>query len=115
VKDLEFLTRRTLAFGSWVVVMEDRIKPLSFVFQDLVPPPIGTDPHDAAKKNDKCRARHGKLVGRKGLEILTPNSLALSSRGVVPHLTPDVLAQHTQLPGLLLGLEDCEFCAPKWL
>ena len=54
------------------------------------------------------RARLGRLAirGRKDLE--TPCFLALTSRGVVPHVTPDVLAAHTQIGGVHMALEDCK-------
>lgn len=45
------------------------------------------------------------LKGRKALD--TPGFLAISSRGVVPHITPDVLSDHTQICGVHIGLEDC--------
>ncbi|RDL38768.1 putative Queuine tRNA-ribosyltransferase-like protein [Venustampulla echinocandica] len=51
-------------------------------------------------------ARIGKLsvAGRKDLE--TPNFFSLSSRGAVPHLTPDVISAHTQFGGVYMALED---------
>lgn len=53
-------------------------------------------------------ARLGKLslAGRKDLE--TPNFFPLSSRGAVPHLTPDVISGHTQFGGVYMALEDCK-------
>jgi queuine tRNA-ribosyltransferase len=47
-----------------------------------------------------------RVQGRK--EVETPNLMAVSSRGVVPHLTPDVIA-NTQITGVHMALEDCEF------
>ncbi|KAG9229785.1 putative Queuine tRNA-ribosyltransferase-like protein [Amylocarpus encephaloides] len=51
-------------------------------------------------------ARLGKLslTGRK--DINTPNFFAVSSRGVVPHLTPDVISAHAQTGGIHMALED---------
>jgi len=51
--------------------------------------------------------RIGRLVfqGRKELE--TPNFIAITSRGVVPHISPDVIAAHTQIGGIHMALEDC--------
>jgi queuine tRNA-ribosyltransferase subunit QTRTD1 len=53
-------------------------------------------------------ARVGTLniPGRKALG--TPNFFAISSRGVVPHLTPDVILTHTQFGGIHMALEDCK-------
>jgi queuine tRNA-ribosyltransferase accessory subunit len=52
--------------------------------------------------------RLGRLVikGRQDLE--TPNFFAVSSRGVVPHLTPDVISVHTSIGGVHMALEDCK-------
>jgi queuine tRNA-ribosyltransferase subunit QTRTD1 len=54
-------------------------------------------------------ARLGRLAikGRKVLE--TPNFLAVSSRGVLPHMTPDVIIASTRIEGVHMALEDCEF------
>jgi queuine tRNA-ribosyltransferase subunit QTRTD1 len=51
--------------------------------------------------------RLGRLAvwGRK--EIETPNSFAVSSRGVIPHMTPDVIRSISQLGGVHMALEDC--------
>jgi queuine tRNA-ribosyltransferase subunit QTRTD1 len=46
-----------------------------------------------------------ELKGRRVIE--TPGFLAITSRGVVPHLTPDVLAQYASFGGVHLALEDC--------
>lgn len=53
--------------------------------------------------------RLGRLTveGRKDLE--TPGFLAITSRGVIPHMTPDVIAAHARLPGVYFALEDCRF------
>jgi queuine tRNA-ribosyltransferase subunit QTRTD1 len=47
-----------------------------------------------------------QVQGRKDLE--TPNFIAVSSRGVVPHMTPDVIATSTQVGGVHMALEDCK-------
>ncbi|CAL3970244.1 unnamed protein product [Diplocarpon coronariae] len=44
------------------------------------------------------------LPGRK--DLFTPDYLAVSSRGVVAHITPDVLTSHTQFTGVHMALED---------
>jgi queuine tRNA-ribosyltransferase accessory subunit len=58
---------------------------------------------------DEAGSRLGRLAlkGRKDLE--TPNFLAVSSRGVVPHITPDIISTQTQIGGVHIALEDCEF------
>ncbi|KAG4035568.1 hypothetical protein MFRU_001g03370 [Monilinia fructicola] len=50
--------------------------------------------------------RLGRLTveGRKDLE--TPDFIAISSRGVIPHMTPDVIAAHARVPGVHFALED---------
>lgn len=52
-------------------------------------------------------ARVGRLAIPKRVPVDTPNYFALTSRGVVPHLTPDVLSKHTRLGGMYMALEDC--------
>jgi hypothetical protein len=53
--------------------------------------------------------RLGKLAvpGRKPLS--TPHHLATTSRGIVPHLTHDVMRDHTSIGGLYMALEDCTY------
>ncbi|KAL7816947.1 tRNA-guanine transglycosylase family protein [Trichoderma aethiopicum] len=55
---------------------------------------------------DGSAARLGKLSlpGKKVIE--TPNFFAVTSRGAVPHLTPDNLSRHTSVSGLYMALED---------
>lgn len=54
-------------------------------------------------------ARIGRLTipGRKAMN--TPNFFSVTSRGVVPHITPDVLLEHTDIRGVHMGIEDCKF------
>lgn len=47
------------------------------------------------------------LSGREAIE--TPHYLGLTSRGVVPHLSQDNLAQQTSISGVYAALEDCRF------
>ena len=42
--------------------------------------------------------------------IQTPHYLATTSRGIVPHLTPDVQSSHTSIDGVYISLEDCSVC-----
>lgn len=53
-------------------------------------------------------ARIGRLALPKCQPVDTPNFLALASRGVVPHITPDNIDKHTQLAGAYMALEDCK-------
>jgi queuine tRNA-ribosyltransferase subunit QTRTD1 len=48
-----------------------------------------------------------RIAGRKDVE--TPNFFSISSRGVVPHLAPDIISAHTQFAGVHMALEDCKF------
>ena len=41
--------------------------------------------------------------------LLTPNFIAATSRGVVPHISQDVLQKHTDIGAVYMGLEDCTF------
>jgi queuine tRNA-ribosyltransferase subunit QTRTD1 len=53
--------------------------------------------------------RLGRLKFEGRNELNTPNFIALTSRGAVPHMTPDVVAKHTDIRGMHMALEDCEF------
>lgn len=57
---------------------------------------------------DGSAARLGKLSfpGKKVVE--TPNFFAVTSRGAIPHLTPDNLKRHTSINGMYMALEDCK-------
>lgn len=56
---------------------------------------------------DGSAARLGKLSlpGKKVID--TPNFFAVTSRGAVPHLTPDNLSRHTSVSGVYMAFEDC--------
>jgi len=58
---------------------------------------------------DGSAARLGRLAiaGRQSLE--TPNFFAVTSRGAVPHITPDNASKHLQIGGAYMALEDCRF------
>jgi hypothetical protein len=45
------------------------------------------------------------IAGRKPLA--TPHYIPLSSRGALPHISHDVLRDHTMLNSIYVGLEDC--------
>lgn len=52
--------------------------------------------------------RLGLLKLAKRRDIETPNLLALTSKGSVPHLTPDVLGAETAIQAIHAGFEDCK-------
>ena len=51
--------------------------------------------------------RLGRLIISNGNVFDTPAFIAPSSRGVVPHLTPDSLRNCTKIKGVYTALEDC--------
>ncbi|KAL7949125.1 tRNA-guanine(15) transglycosylase-like protein [Trichoderma barbatum] len=55
---------------------------------------------------DGSAARLGKMSfpGKKVID--TPNFFAVTSRGAIPHLTPDNLRRHTSVNGFYMALED---------
>ncbi|KAI2602038.1 tRNA-guanine transglycosylase [Hypoxylon sp. NC1633] len=55
---------------------------------------------------DGGHARVGLLALPKRIPIETPNFFGLASRGVIPHMTPDVISKHTRLSGSYMALED---------
>lgn len=57
---------------------------------------------------DDLRPRLGCLSMRGRKEIQTPCYFALSSRGVVPHITQDMMKDNLSISGLYTALEDCE-------
>jgi len=61
-----------------------------------------------AASSNSLGPRLGKLSlpGKRSIE--TPHYLAVTSRGVVPHLTQDNFAHHTDITGVYVGLEDCK-------
>ncbi|KAI1772985.1 tRNA-guanine transglycosylase [Hypoxylon cercidicola] len=50
--------------------------------------------------------RVGQLALPKRKRIDTPNFFALTSRGAIPHMTPDVITKHTEVSGSYMALED---------
>ncbi|KAJ9134717.1 Queuine tRNA-ribosyltransferase accessory subunit 2 [Coniochaeta hoffmannii] len=55
---------------------------------------------------DGVGARLGRLVFSGGRTIETPNFFAITSRGAVPHITPDNLSKHVPVQGTYVALED---------
>ncbi|KAF3935311.1 hypothetical protein ABW19_dt0206833 [Dactylella cylindrospora] len=58
-------------------------------------------------------ARIGVLQLSKGFTLQTPNFLTPTSRGVVPHLSPDNLEKNTGVIGVYVALEDFIEKAPQ--
>jgi hypothetical protein len=52
--------------------------------------------------------RLGRLSFQGRSSIETPHYLALSSRGVIPHLSQDMVKENTAINGFYSALEDCE-------
>lgn len=58
---------------------------------------------------DGVAARVGRLAFAGRLPMETPNFISNTSRGAVPHLTPDNVSKHLQTVGTYMALEDCEY------
>jgi len=56
-------------------------------------------------------ARLGQLRVRDRKVIETPNYFAVTSRGVVPHITPDAISEYAEFGGVHMALEDCKCSA----
>ncbi|KAH9904962.1 tRNA-guanine transglycosylase [Xylariomycetidae sp. FL2044] len=56
--------------------------------------------------SDAIAARTGRLRLPKRKPIDTPNYIGITSRGAIPHMTPDVVTKHSDLGGVHLALED---------
>ncbi|KAI1173463.1 tRNA-guanine transglycosylase, partial [Nemania sp. FL0916] len=59
-----------------------------------------------AAANDGVGARLATLSLPKRASIDTPNFIGLTARGAVPHVTPDNVAQRSELGGVYIALED---------
>lgn len=53
-------------------------------------------------------ARLGRVSLPQRQTFDTPNFFAVTSRGAVPHLTPDTVARHGSFPGVYMAMEDCK-------
>jgi queuine tRNA-ribosyltransferase accessory subunit len=51
--------------------------------------------------------RCGRLALQGRVALDTPTFIGITSRGVVPHLTPDVYSKYSELHGCHMALEDC--------
>lgn len=57
--------------------------------------------------NGASRLGRLSLTQRKPIE--TPNYIATTSRGTIPHITPDNISKHVSFGGAYMALEDCTF------
>jgi queuine tRNA-ribosyltransferase len=57
---------------------------------------------------DGIAARVGRLAFAGRRPIDTPNYIGMTSRGSLPHITPDNVGRHLQVTGAYMALEDCE-------
>jgi hypothetical protein len=53
--------------------------------------------------------RLGRLLRHGRTHLPTPHYAVTTSRGVVPHISQDVLQRHTSIRGVYIALEDCRF------
>jgi queuine tRNA-ribosyltransferase accessory subunit len=67
------------------------------------------------KATEATGPRLGTLAvpGRHTIDV--PNLLGNTSRGVVQHLTQDNFQKKTQLKGVYVALEDCEYPATSYI
>ncbi len=59
-------------------------------------------------KSERFGPRLGSLVRAGRAAVETPHYLATTSRGVVPHVSPDVLQKSTDVSAVYIPLEDCK-------
>ena len=57
---------------------------------------------------DHVGPRLGRFSVKGRQDLVTPNLWAIGSRGVVPHISPDLISSQTQIGGIHLALEDCK-------
>ncbi|KAJ4306286.1 hypothetical protein N0V88_001085 [Collariella sp. IMI 366227] len=59
-----------------------------------------------AVAKDGAAARLGRLAVAGRTPIDTPNFIAMTSRGTLPHITPENVSRHLQVTGTYMALED---------
>lgn len=52
-------------------------------------------------------ARVGRLAAANRTPLDTPTFVGVTSRGAIPHLTPDVISKLTDIRAAYMALEDC--------
>ncbi|KAK6498708.1 hypothetical protein TWF481_011285 [Arthrobotrys musiformis] len=83
------------------------------VLKTAVTDVAATTTHQPGATTTAAAARTGVLNLSKGFTLHTPNFLAPTSRGVVPHLSPDNLERNTGVEGVFVALEDFIEKAPQ--
>lgn len=53
-------------------------------------------------------ARLGQLTLQQKHRINTPHYIVSTSRGAIPHLSPDNIIRHTRISAVYFALEDCK-------
>lgn len=56
---------------------------------------------------DETSPRLGEVHFPRRMPMSTPHYISLTSRGAVPHLTQDMMRDHTSISGVYAALEDC--------
>lgn len=83
------------------------VKHLAAMFSEYPNPGIFTIlAIDESGEHSSARLGKVTLAGRNAVK--TPNFFAVTSRGAVPHLTPDVVLEHAHFGGVHMALEDCK-------
>ncbi|KAI9822622.1 MAG: hypothetical protein M1827_000341 [Pycnora praestabilis] len=62
---------------------------------------------------DGMYPRLGRLAFPRRTTVETPHYLAITSRGAVPHISPDMMKAHTNIKGVYIALEDFIEKAPQ--
>ncbi|KAI9780106.1 MAG: hypothetical protein M1816_003191 [Peltula sp. TS41687] len=62
---------------------------------------------------DGIEHRLGRLVLQGRPPVHTPHYIAVTSRGPIPHISPDMMRSHTQVNGVYVALEDFIEKAPR--
>ena len=63
----------------------------------------------ASNTEDETSPRLGVVHFPHRTAISTPHYIGLTSRGTVPHLSQDMMRDHTSISGVYAALEDCMF------
>ena len=68
--------------------------------------PITFEVTSPLTKENELRLGTLSMPGRHAIQ--TPHYIALSSRGAVPHISQDMMREHTAIKSIYAALEDCE-------
>ncbi|KAF3912823.1 hypothetical protein AA313_de0202173 [Arthrobotrys entomopaga] len=83
------------------------------VLKTAVPDVAATTTTTTSTSTSISNARIGVLSLSKGFTLPTPNYITPTSRGVVPHISPDNLERNTSVAGVHVALEDFIEKAPQ--